>query len=107
MLLARLNGIQTAVATGRSAGYLRRWLAMVRRSASAVSVASAEFEALIAERAYFKAERRGFAPGLELEDWLAAERELSAPAAVSVAETRAKPKKSLARRRNGSSNKLK
>jgi Protein of unknown function (DUF2934) len=106
MLLARLNGIQTAVATGRSAGYLRRWLAMVRRSASAVSVASAEFEALIAERAYFKAERRGFAPGRELEDWLAAERELSAPA-VSVAETRAKPKKSLARRRNGSSNKLK
>jgi hypothetical protein len=25
--------------------------------------------------AYFKAERRGFAPGHELEDWLAAEKE--------------------------------
>ncbi len=33
-------------------------------------------EALIAERAYFRAERRGFAPGHELEDWLAAEAEV-------------------------------
>jgi hypothetical protein len=80
---------------------------MVRRSASALSVASAEFETLIAERAYFKAEQRGFAPGHELEDWLAAERELSPPAAVSVAGTSARSKKSLARRRNGSSKKLK
>ena len=30
----------------------------------------------IAEAAYFRAERRGFAPGHELEDWLAAEREI-------------------------------
>lgn len=28
---------------------------------------------LIAEAAYFRAERRGFAPGHETEDWLAAE----------------------------------
>jgi Protein of unknown function (DUF2934) len=34
--------------------------------------------ALVAERAYFKAEERGFAPGYELDDWLAAERELAA-----------------------------
>lgn len=33
-------------------------------------------EALIAENAYFRAERRGFAPGHELEDWLAAEAEV-------------------------------
>ncbi|HEY8507133.1 MAG TPA: DUF2934 domain-containing protein [Steroidobacteraceae bacterium] len=26
--------------------------------------------------AYFRAERRGFAPGHELDDWLAAEREI-------------------------------
>jgi len=32
--------------------------------------------------AYFRAERRGFVPGCELEDWLAAEAEVSA-AAVS------------------------
>jgi len=30
----------------------------------------------IAEAAYFQAERRGFAPGHELEDWLAAEIEI-------------------------------
>ena len=30
----------------------------------------------VAEAAYFRAKRRGFAPGHELEDWLAAEREI-------------------------------
>ena len=34
--------------------------------------------ALIAEAAYFGAERRGFAPGHEQEDWLAAEAEVDA-----------------------------
>lgn len=33
---------------------------------------------LIAEAAYFRAERRGFQPGKELEDWLAAEIEVDA-----------------------------
>jgi sterol desaturase/sphingolipid hydroxylase (fatty acid hydroxylase superfamily) len=32
---------------------------------------------MIAEAAYYKAERRGFAPGWELHDWLEAEREIS------------------------------
>jgi hypothetical protein len=32
----------------------------------------------IEQEAYYRAERRGFAPGHELEDWLAAERELLA-----------------------------
>jgi hypothetical protein len=31
---------------------------------------------MIAERAYLRAERRGFAPGREAEDWLAAEAEI-------------------------------
>ena len=34
--------------------------------------------ALIAEAAYFRAEKRGFAPGHEAEDWLAAEAEIDA-----------------------------
>jgi hypothetical protein len=34
--------------------------------------------ALIAEAAYFRAERRNFAPGHETEDWLAAEAEVDA-----------------------------
>jgi hypothetical protein len=33
-------------------------------------------EAMIAELAYFKAQSRGFAPGHEVEDWLAAESEI-------------------------------
>lgn len=32
--------------------------------------------ALICEAAYFRAERRGFCPGQELDDWLAAEGEI-------------------------------
>ena len=35
-------------------------------------------KAMIAESAYFKAERRGFAPGNEVADWLEAEREVDA-----------------------------
>lgn len=34
--------------------------------------------ALIAESAYFRAEKRGFEPGHESEDWLAAEAEVDA-----------------------------
>ena len=34
--------------------------------------------ALIAEAAYLRAERRGFVPGYETEDWLAAEAEVDA-----------------------------
>ena len=35
-------------------------------------------EGLIAEAAYFRAQKRGFAPGHETEDWLAAEAEVDA-----------------------------
>lgn len=35
-------------------------------------------DALIAQAAYFRAEKRGFAPGHEAEDWLAAEAEVDA-----------------------------
>lgn len=34
------------------------------------------FLKMVAERAYCKAEKRGFAPGHELEDWLEAELEI-------------------------------
>ena len=34
--------------------------------------------AMIAQNAYLRAERRGFAPGHETEDWLAAEAEVDA-----------------------------
>lgn len=37
---------------------------------------SIDREARIAEAAYWRAERRGFAAGQELDDWLAAEKEV-------------------------------
>ncbi|HLF12916.1 MAG TPA: DUF2934 domain-containing protein [Gammaproteobacteria bacterium] len=58
---------------------------MARRSTEAVAIKTPDFGAMLAERAYFKAEQRGFVPGHELEDWLAAERE--------VTGTDSKPKK--------------
>lgn len=37
---------------------------------------AAALHAMIADAAYFRAEKRGFQPGHELEDWLAAEQEI-------------------------------
>lgn len=41
-------------------------------------------ETRIAAAAYERAERRGFAPGFELDDWLAAEREVDAAMATET-----------------------
>jgi len=50
------------------------------RANSATQSATASFHedrhASIAEAAYFRSEHRGFEPGHELEDWLAAEEEV-------------------------------
>jgi hypothetical protein len=43
-------------------------------------------EARIAEAAYWRAERRGFVAGQELDDWLAAEREIDEDLAKRSAE---------------------
>jgi hypothetical protein len=52
-----------------------------------------ERAAMIAAAAYFRAERRNFCPGCELEDWLAAEQEvdqmLAAAAAMPLAPSAA------------------
>ncbi|MGA2400002.1 MAG: DUF2934 domain-containing protein [Steroidobacteraceae bacterium] len=39
-------------------------------------VSAEERRRMIAQAAYFRAERRNFAPGRELEDWVAAEAEV-------------------------------
>ena len=52
---------------------------MVRPDGSpgaAAPITAASRESMIREAAYLRAERRGFAPGAELEDWFAAEREV-------------------------------
>jgi len=41
-----------------------------------LALSGAMRDQMIAEAAYYLAERRGFAPGYELADWLAAEREI-------------------------------
>ncbi len=41
------------------------------------TVSAGERALMIARAAYHRAERRGFVPGHELEDWLAAEREVN------------------------------
>lgn len=46
-------------------------------ASSAVSVADSARQRMISEAAYYRSEKRGFAPGRELEDWLAAEIEIS------------------------------
>jgi Protein of unknown function (DUF2934) len=43
-----------------------------------VTVTAEARRVMIAEHAYLRAERRGFAPGQEAEDWLAAETEVDA-----------------------------
>jgi len=35
-----------------------------------------KLKAMVTERAYLKAEKRGFEPGHELDDWLEAEKEI-------------------------------
>ena len=48
------------------------------KSAHRAPVSAEDRRAMIAEAAYLRAERRGFAPGQEAEDWLAAEIEVDA-----------------------------
>lgn len=45
----------------------------VRETDSSPGASSCPREQMIAEAAYFRAERRGFAPGNEMTDWLEAE----------------------------------
>jgi len=39
-------------------------------------IATPNHQTMIAEAAYYAAQRRGFVPGFELDDWLTAEREI-------------------------------
>lgn len=46
------------------------------RSGAGPVLSAQERERLIAQAAYFRAEKRGFAPGCELQDWVEAEAEV-------------------------------
>lgn len=47
-------------------------------ASTSITVSEDARRAMIAQAAYLRAERRGFAPGGEVEDWLAAESEVDA-----------------------------
>ena len=51
-----------------------------RQVSQARTADPARRHAMIAEAAYYHAQRRGFAPGHELDDWLQAEADLAHPA---------------------------
>jgi len=62
------------------------------------SVADPEqMKAMIAKTAYYKAEQRGFVPGFEEDDWLAAEREVQAMVGKTKASAQPGSDKSDAR----------
>lgn len=49
----------------------------VQDSPSSNSIADASRQRMISEAAYYRALKRGFEPGRELDDWLAAEAEIA------------------------------
>jgi hypothetical protein len=54
----------------------KRMPGKIKKRAQTAEVNGREKRELIGEAAYYRAERRGFVPGFELEDWLAAELEI-------------------------------
>ena len=59
-----------------NSSHLRPSFNPLRFSLPVKRVSEEERRAMIARAAYFRAERRNFAPGQELEDWVAAEAEV-------------------------------
>ena len=55
-------------------------------AASAAPARDADYEVKVAMAAYFIAEKRGFGPGHELDDWLAAEAQIAAAEQPSVTQ---------------------
>jgi len=55
-----------------------------QRAKAQIAARAAERQATIAREAYYRAEQRGFAPGHELDDWLAAEAHVDANGPIAV-----------------------
>jgi hypothetical protein len=60
-----------------------------KSSKPAAVLGAAQREVMIREAAYFRAERRAFAPGGELEDWFVAERRIDSALTQSAASASA------------------
>jgi len=72
------NSIELAKTVGsrRTAGNSRPKAAKLADETARREMSAEERRELIAERAYFRAAARGFSPGSEWDDWLAAEAEV-------------------------------
>ena len=81
-----------AAAAGKTA--VRKPVGTPSRTAVARSSATGR-EDMVRTAAYYRAERRGFAPGYEWEDWLAAEAQVSA---LAGSQPLPKPRKAPARK---------
>ena len=68
----------TAPASTRAKPPTPRVRKMTAKAPARVTLSEDVRRGMIAEGAYLRAERRGFAPGYEEEDWLAAEAEVDA-----------------------------
>ncbi len=55
-----------------------------QRAKAQITARAAAREAAIAREAYYRAERRGFAAGYELDDWLAAETEVDGNGPIDI-----------------------
>jgi Protein of unknown function (DUF2934) len=66
-----------AVRTKTPAHLAERSAPQAEVTASSLVDTNAARQKMIAEAAFYRAEKRGFVPGCELEDWLAAEVEVS------------------------------
>jgi hypothetical protein len=81
-LVFSVNGssLKEAIMAVESSANVRRAASRSPRQKSAakapVPIDPEQRLAMIAQAAYFRAERRGFTPGYEAEDWLAAESEV-------------------------------
>jgi hypothetical protein len=64
---------------------------MPKKTSAVAAAVNADFTAVVAERAYFRALHRGFAPGHEIDDWLTAEREVAAMLAGAEPRARKPP----------------
>jgi hypothetical protein len=66
----------TAAYPNRLARQQRAAMAMQPADVASATLDAEALEKMVREAAYFRAERRGFAPGRDLEDWIAAEQEV-------------------------------
>ena len=78
VIKAEEKGATTSPPRARAKSSTPRVRKPTANAPAAVTVSEDVRRGMIAEGAYLRAERRGFAPGHEAEDWLAAESEVDA-----------------------------